>query len=381
MKGLEKQIDLMENSFTILHTESSTAWGGQEIRIFSESLGMIERGHRVIIAAQESSILRKKASDVGLETITLSFEKKDYPKTFFKILNLIKQLKPDFINTHSSRDSWTASMASRASSLKPIIIRTRHLSTPVAKNLTSSIIYRLLPHKIVTTGKAIKKQLIERNHVLPEKIISIPTGVDLNIFDPNQNYKDIRQELSFPKETPLIGMVSVLRSWKGHDYFINSVESVLKRFPHARFIIAGDGPRNEDIKNNIKEKNLTDIIFMLGHREDIPDIMSSLDILVHPSYASEGVPQSVAQGMAMKLPVIATELEALMEIVEDKKTGLLTPVKNSNKLAEKIMLLLEDQDLRATLGNNSRQLVLEKFSLEKMLDSTENLYNILVSNK
>lgn len=371
----------MKKNFTILHTEASTAWGGQEIRIFNESLGMKERGHRVMIGVQESSILREKASDIGLESITLSFEKKDSLKTFCKILKLIKQLKPDFINTHSSRDSWVAGMASRASSLKPIIIRTRHLSTPVAKNLTSSIIYRLLPHKIVTTGEAIKEQLVERNHVLPEKIISIPTGVDLNIFDPNQNYKDIRQELSLPEKTPLIGMVSVLRSWKGHDYFINSVESVLKESPEARFIIAGDGPRNEDIKNNIKEKNLTDVIFMLGHRDDIPDIMSSLDILVHPSYANEGIPQTIVQAMAMSVPVVATNLKALMEIVEDGKTGLLTPAKDPQKIAEKIMLLLKDTKLRATLGNNSRKLVLEKFSSEKMLDSTENLYNILASNK
>ena len=243
--------------WTVFHTESSLGWGGQETRILSESLGMRERGHRIIMLTPQQSMLSKKSADCGFENITVSFEKPDYPKIFFKVLSLIEQMKPDFINTHSSRDSWIVSLASRASKYKPFIIRTRHLSTPVARNIFGSTIYKFLPHKIITTGESIREQLIEDNNVFPGKIISIPTGIDLNRFNPNRKYKDIRNTLSLPQQTPLVGMVSVLRSWKGHDYFINAAEHISKTFPQIKFLIVGDGPRKDDLKKIIHEKKRT----------------------------------------------------------------------------------------------------------------------------
>ncbi|HJP19911.1 MAG TPA: glycosyltransferase family 4 protein [Nitrospinota bacterium] len=360
--------------WTIFHTEASLGWGGQEIRILNESICMRERGHRIIIITPAESSLMKKASDRGFEVISASFKRKDYPATCFKILKLIRLKRPDFINTHSSKDSWVASFAARLSNDKPFIIRTRHLSTPVAINIFGSVIYKLLPHKIITTGEAIREQLIERNRVSPGKIMSIPTGVDLKLFDPSKSKKKIRKELSLTEKTPIVGMVSVLRSWKGHNFFIEAIVTVLKKFSNVRFLIVGDGPRKESLTKMIKEKGLSETILMLGHREDVPEIMASLDILVHPSYANEGVPQSIVQGMAMGVPVIASDIKPLKEVVTDGETGLLSPNKDSGELAKRIILLLKNKELMRKMGNNGQKFVVEKFSMEKMIISIENLY-------
>ena len=360
--------------WTIFHTEASLGWGGQEIRILNESIGMRNKGHKIVIITPPDSMLRKKASDQGFEVIALPFDRKYFPIILYKILNLIKQKKPHIINTHSSKDSWIASIAGRLSRYKPFIIRTRHLSTPVATNIMGSIVYRFLPHKIITTGEIIKEQLIKRNRVSADKVISLPTGIDFSIFNSDKKQRNIRKELSLPEKTPLIGMVSVLRSWKGHDHFIDAAELISKKNPLTKFLIVGDGPRQNDIYRIIKEKKLSEVIFMTGHRDDIPAIMASLDILVHPSYANEGVPQSLIQGMAMEVPIIASDLEALSEVIKDRKTGLVVPTKNPKKLAEMIMLLLEDSTLMSKLKNNAKKIVLEKFSIEKMIDSIESLY-------
>tara|TARA_B100000315_G_scaffold8981_1_gene8839 strand:- start:13475 stop:14572 length:1098 start_codon:yes stop_codon:yes gene_type:complete len=360
--------------WTIFHTEASLGWGGQEIRILNESMGMRDRGHKIIIITPADSSLMKKASDRRFEVISASFKRKDYPATCFKILKLIQNKRPNFINTHSSKDSWVASFAARLSTYKPFIIRTRHLSTPVATNIFGSVIYKLLPHKIITTGEAIREQLIERNRVSPEKIMSIPTGVDLKLFDPKKSQKKIRRELCLTEKTRLVGMVSVLRSWKGHDYFIDATVTVLKKFSNVRFLIIGDGPRKENLTKIIKEKGLSESIFMLGHREDVPEIMASLDVLAHPSYANEGVPQSIIQGMAMGIPVIASDIKSLREVVTDGETGILSPMKNSGELAKKIILLLNNKELMRKMGNNGRKFVVEKFTMEKMISSVENLY-------
>jgi len=360
--------------WTIFHTEASGGWGGQEIRILAESLGMRARGHRVVIIAEAGSGIMEKAAGAGLETVPVSFRKKDYPKTFVRLARLMGELGADFVNTHSSRDSWLASLAAKASPRGPFVIRTRHISTPVATNLAASIIYRRLPDGIVTTAEAIRRQLITRNGVDPDRVVTIPTGVDTGVFDPARGYGDVRGELGLAPGTPLVGMVSVLRSWKGHDYFIEAAALVAREVPEARFLVAGDGPRRDDIRRIIAERGLAGKVLMMGHREDVPAVLASLDVFVQPSYANEGIPQSVMQAMAMEVPVVASDLPPFRELVTDGDTGLLVPARDPRALAERITLLLGDRALGTRLGKDARRLVTERFSVERMLDSTEELY-------
>jgi glycosyltransferase involved in cell wall biosynthesis len=367
----------IEHMWTVIHTEASPAWGGQEIRILREALGMRERGHRVVIVAQPESDLLQKTSQQGFETVAISFEKRDWPTTLRRLLTLFKRIRPDVVNTHSSKDSWIAGIAARISNLRPVLVRTRHLSTPISKSFLSAIVYKGLTHKIVTTGEAIREQLIERNNVPRDHIISIPTGVDLERFDPTKEFRDIRLELSLAADTPLIGMVSVLRSWKGHDYLIEAAQRIHHTIPEVRFLIVGDGPRREVLEATIREKDLSDIVLMPGHREDVPDIIASLDILVHPSYANEGIPQTLLQGLAMKTPIISSDLKPLLEVIRDGETGLTVPVKDPSALVDKIEMLLRDNDLKETLVNNGGEHV-KNFSKEMMLDLTEGLYKALI---
>ncbi|MBI5809744.1 MAG: glycosyltransferase family 4 protein [Deltaproteobacteria bacterium] len=359
---------------TIFHTEASLGWGGQEIRILKEAECMRKRGHRVIIIAEETSGILGRAKASGFEVVSMSFLKKDYPASFFRLLKLMKEFAPDVVNTHSSRDSWLAGLAARASSAQPALIRTRHLSTPVAKGIASSIVYKSLPHRVITTAEAIRDNLIRINGCLPDRIVSIPTGVDLVLFNPLRHYKDIRAELSLPDDTLLAGMVSVIRSWKGHDCFVEAAGILSKKFPDARFIITGDGPRREAIEKMVKDKNLSGHVLMLGHREDIPDIMAFIDILVQPSYGNEGVPQSLLQAMAMETPVVVSDIRPLLEVVTDKVTGLVAKTKDPESLAEKIEALMRDKALRDRLGAAGRRLVVERFSMENMADAVERTY-------
>lgn len=359
---------------TIFHTEASLGWGGQEIRILNESLGMKERGYRVFIIAQKDSMLFERARKAGLDAIPLSFRKKDYPRTFLSLLRLIKELRPAFLITHSSRDSWLGGLVSRISRFRPFVIRTRHISTLTSTGVATSILYGCLPDRVVTTAEAIRAQLIERNKVAPERIISIPTGVDFSLYDPSRAHRDIREQMSLPAGTPLVGMVSVLRSWKGHEFFIAAAKLVSARMPGARFIIAGDGPRKDAIKKLIDENGLVGTVLMLGHRDDVPDVLASLDVLVQPSYANEGVPQSILQAMAMAVPVVASDLPPFREVVRDSETGFLVPSRDPAALAEKMEALLKAPSLRDRFGKQGRALALKRFSRERMLDATEELY-------
>ncbi len=360
---------------TIIHTEASLGWGGQEIRILGESSCMKRRGHRVVIIAEQESMLLGKAAEAGFETVALSFKKKDYPASFLKLLKLIKRLQPDVINTHSSRDSWLAGCAAKASGASPALIRTRHLSTPVSKSYASSIVYGRLPDMIITTAESIREALIRRNGVRPDKVVSIPTGVDLSGFDPERLKGGLREELGLEPSTPLVGMVSVIRSWKGHDYFVEAAQIARAAQPETRFVIAGDGPRREAVARLIDEKGLSGTVIMLGHRDDVPRVMASLDILAQPSYGNEGVPQTVLQALAMGLAVVSSDLPPLLEVIEDGVTGLVAPSRDAAALAERITTLIKDEPLRKRLGATGREMVRRRFSAEKMADDVEEVYD------
>lgn len=364
--------------WTIFHTEASLGWGGQEIRVLNECLGMRSRGHRPVIISGENSGIFLKARQAGIEAVPLSFRKKDYPASLVKLVKMIRGLRPDVLNTHSSRDSWLASAAAMLARPRPVIIRTRHISTPVSTGLASSIIYRHAPDRIVTTSEGIRERLINVNGVEPGKAVSIPTGIDMDAFDPELRHPDLRAELGLPASSPLIGMVSVLRSWKGHDCLIDAAGLVKKTYPEACFIIAGSGPREEYIRKKIASSGLEKTVLMLGHRDDVPMVLSSLDVFVQPSYANEGVPQSIVQAMAMMVPVAASGLPSFLEIVEDRKTGLLFKANDPWGLADSISMLLEDRLLARRLSVNARRLAVERFSIERMLDRTEELYEELL---
>jgi len=358
----------------ILHTEASLGWGGQEIRIIQESVGMICRGHRIIIAAPKESQIFKRAQDAGIKTFTAKFQKKN-PFSILKMSSLINREKPDIVNTHSSLDSWVTSIAAKLlRKTKPKIIRTRHLSTPISRSYLSHLIYDIMPDAIITTGEAIRERMIKHNGFDGLKIFSIPTGIDLERF----NLARVKPSLQI--EGFSIGMIGILRSWKGHKYFIEAIPKILRQIPNAVFYIIGDGPQKDNIINLIYNLSLKEKVLMLGHRGDIPEIIASLDIIVHPSYANEGVPQSILQALAMEKPVIASDVGAIKEVVIDGQTGFLIEPRHPAQLAEKVIELYRNPELMVKFGREGRRLVEENYSLEKMLDKIEGLYKKLLAN-
>jgi glycosyltransferase involved in cell wall biosynthesis len=348
-------------------------WGGQEIRIVQESAGMLKRGHRIVIAAPSQSTIFKRASAEGIEVLPADFRKKN-PLSIFRIASLINKVRPDIVNTHSSSDSWVSGIAGTLSKARPKIIRTRHLSAPISRSYTNRVIYNLLPDAVITTGEEIRQRMIHTSGFSASKIVSIPTGVDLERFSPQ------KVKPAFQPKGLAVGMIGVLRSWKGHTFFIEAIPKILEQIPDAFFYIVGDGPQRRHLDELMRTLSYRDRIILLGHREDIPEIMASLDMIVHPSYANEGVPQTILQALAMEKTVIASDAGAIKEVVINGTTGVLIEPRNAGQLAEKVIEFNNKPELRTNFGKEGRRLVEEHHSIDKMLDKIEVLYNKLLYN-
>ncbi|HEV8243338.1 MAG TPA: glycosyltransferase [Nitrospirales bacterium] len=358
----------------VLQTESALELGGEEFRVLAEVEGLVQRGHRVILALRPNSQLQGLASAQGVPVETVMMEKWLYPIAILFLVRLISRYTIDIVHTHGSRDSWIAAIAGRLSRRKPVIIRTRHKSVPIADNFLNRILYTRLTDRIITTGERVRQDLIQRNRFDGSRIVSIPTGVDLGLFRPRPDDGAFRAELGIAPQEFLVGMVSFLRDYKGYRYYIEAARLVLEREAMVRFLIVGDGPEQEALRAQIDQLGLTDRVIMTGHREDIPNILSALDLFVLTSIDAEGLPQVITQALAMEKPVVASNVGAVSEVVMHGQTGLLVPPRDPDAMAEQILLLMKDRDLGRRLAYNGRRLVEERYSLATMLDRVEALY-------
>jgi glycosyltransferase involved in cell wall biosynthesis len=371
-------------AYTILHTESSTGWGGQEIRVLTESAGMIRRGHKVLLACQPNSIIARRASDYGIKTIIIRMNGAFDIVGITRLRALMLKEKVNIVNTHSSKDSWCAGLAAKlAGSVK--IVRSRHLSIPIKRSFESRLLYNTIPDAIVTTGKAIREHIIEQIGVSPEKVVSIPTGIDLGLFDPSRaDRMRFRKELGLTDDTPLVGTVAMLRRMKGLEYFVEAAKIVLATLPKAHFVIVGDVAFKSSIKERltaqIRSLGILDKVTMVGYREDIPDVMAALDVFVLASVEHEGVPQVISQALAMEKPVVATDTGSIREQIIHGETGYLVDKANPQQLAAAVLMAFEDANKSQEMGRNGRRLVEKYFSLDSMLDATEALYSRLLLN-
>ncbi len=366
--------------FRILHTECSRGLGGQEFRVLHEVMGMKDRGHQVILAVQPSSQLKDRALKCGLCVEPVDMRKSRWISLVSSFTRLISKYNIDVINTHGSIDSWTASIAGRLSSRKPIIIRTRHKSTPISNNLRHWILYQKLPHAIVTTGQAVKDAMVERNGIDEAMVVSIPTGVDLERYRPQKPADSLKKDLRATRWDLWVGTVAFLRDYKGLDDFIQAAKLTIETIPETRFLIVGSGPEEKNLAHRVAELNLSHGVVLTGFREDIPQILSLLDVFVLPSVSGEGIPQVLTQALAMERAVVMTRVGGIPEIVQHGITGLLVDPRSPPQLADAICTLLRDKELRAKLGLAGKHRVVENYSLARMLDRTEELYSTLLRN-
>ena len=230
-----------------------------------------------------------------------------------------------------------------------------------------------MPNVVITTGEAIRERMITYNRFNPQKIISIPTGVDLERFNPEK----VRPVLK--KEGFLIGMISVLRSWKGHKYLIEAAPKILSHISEAKFFIVGEGPQRGNIERMIQKMDLKEKVIMLGHREDIPEVMASLDVIVHPSTGHEGLPRTILQALAMGKPIIASKVGSISELIKHLTTGILIPSCNSEAIAKAVVEVYKNPHWALQMAQEGQKIVKQHYSYEAMLNKIENIYTTLFS--
>lgn len=359
-----------KRALSIIHTEASLGWGGQEIRILTEAAGMVRRGHRVSLLCPPEARIFAEAQRRNLPVTALPIGRKNLAG--LRALRRWLTAHPaDIVNTHSSTDSWLAALACLGLGRPPALVRTRHISAPIPDNGPTRWLYQKAAAHIVTTGENLRQQLIRDNGYRADTITSVPTGIDTDLFVPGDRLA-ARRQLGIDPDGVVIGIVATLRSWKGHRYLIEAFAGMADQ--RAKLLIVGDGPQREGLQQQVAGLGLTERVFLPGNQREVLPWLRAMDIFVLPSYANEGVPQAILQAMLCALPIVTTPVGSILEAVEDGETALVVAPKNAHALSKAIERLIHDPALRETLGRAARARALERFGLEAMLDKMESVF-------
>ncbi len=361
---------LVLTSLRVLHAESSLGWGGQELRVLEESAGLAGRGHEVVIAASPESRVLGEARKRGLMHRAVPIAGKSLAGVLAMRRAFI-ELRPSVVNCHSSADSWLCALAARIVSNPPPIVRTRHISAPIPDNAASRWLYLRATAQVVTTGGSLRDQVMRETGLEAERVISVPTGIDLERFSPGDRAV-ARTTLGLPSRCFLVGIVATLRSWKGHRYLVEAVASIADRNLHL--VIVGDGPGKNNLRDQVRALSIGERVRFAGEQGDVVPWLRALDVFVLPSYANEGVPQAIMQAMACGIPVITTGVGAIPEIVRDDETGAVIPARDSLAIADAITALRLDAGRRIRFAESGRREALQRFSSTVMLDRMEAVF-------
>jgi len=354
---------------SIVHTEASLGWGGQELRILAESQGLMRRGHDVRLICAPEARIYAEAPNWGLPVIAAPIGEKGLAG-LRRMVQWFRRNRCDVISTHSSTDSWLSALAMLVLGRPYPIVRTRHISAPVTQNLLTRWLYTRATSRIVTAGEALRRELIERNGYSATRIDSVPTGIDTTRFRPGDRV-GARKALGLPVDRPLVGIVATLRSWKGHLYLIEAFASLPKT---VGLVIVGDGPMRPQLEARIDKLGLRDRTVFAGNRTDVVPWLQAIDLFALPSYANEGVPQALVQAMLVALPCVTTPVGGIPELAEHERTALLVAPRDPVALAAAIERLAGNEGLRRELGEAARKRCVEDYAFERMLDRMEAIY-------
>ena len=361
----------MEKRFTILHTEWSEGWGGQEMRILAEMKAHREMGHGLFLLCPPKTRLAKEAEELGLRVIPYKIRQAWDLKAIRTIRKVIRDSGVEIVHTHSSVDSWAAGMAARWAR-GPVLVRTRHISVPVKRPRLNRLYY--LPDAIVTTGEHIRRDLLRSHKIPSDRVVSIPTGVDTGRFSPRLPAWEVKKALGFPEDARVITSVAVLRTQKRHELILEAAGEVLREFPQARFLFVGEGPGQRRVERAVSARGLNQYVHLSGYRSDIPEILSFTEVGVIASVA-EGVPQFLFQVMAMARPFVSTAVGGIPDIAVRGDNGLLVPPEDSQALARAIIRLLRDPEEAGRLGAQGRLRVERDYTVERMAEKVLQVYH------
>lgn len=376
----------------ICHVITRLIVGGAQENTLLTCAGLHERGHRVTLvtgpeAGPEGSLLGEAQSS-GYDVIVLpSLHRAVNPWCDYRakrdLTNLFRQRRPQVVHTHSSKAGILGRLAARDAEV-PIIVHTIHgMSFNRTQSWPIRNLYRLLEvhcarftDRLITVADAMRDQAVVAGLAEPQQCTTVYSGMQTARFSPQQCDREAaRQSWSISEHDVVIGTIARLFRNKGYEQLIPAMVEVARRNPKIRFVWVGDGVQRDLYERQLEQLGIRDRVHFTGliHPQEVPKMLAGMDMLVHASQW-EGLPRAAVQALLMERPVISFDIDGAPEVVIPDQTGVLVKLNDVTGLAEAMMNLSENPAERQRLGQAGRQLCLQRFDHNHMVDALERVY-------
>lgn len=359
--------------------------GGAERQIVELCQRLDKNKFRLIVACLSNrNSLLKEMGQQGIETYSLNI-KRIYSLggviKGFRFSKALRERNVDIVMTyHFGSDIWGTVCGKMAG--VPIIISNRR-DMGFWRNHKHIFAYKIINrwvNRIIVVSNAVKRIVLEEERVPGQKTELLFNGIDLQRFNETPIGFNIKEGLSLPNNSQVIGCVGNLRPVKGIEFLLNAAKLIIEDFPNAHFLLIGSGELKGNLVTKTQELGIQNNIHFLGLRRDVTDLLRIMDICVLPSL-SEGMSNALLEYMAAGKPVVATAVGGNTDVIEHEKNGVLVPPKDPEALATQIIRLLKDIVLAARLGNEARKTVENKFNINKQITRLEDFLDKLITEK
>jgi len=322
--------------------------------------------------------LEAELAAAGVETIVLAKRAKLDVSVVPRLVRLIRNRHIDLVHTWL----FTGNAFGRAAAILAgdckIVASERSVDrwrTPIHMSVDRLLATRT--SRIIVNAEAVMRFYVEREQIPARKFVVIPNGLDLSRVEAAEP-ASLREELGLLPAARLIGCVARLEEQKGVEYLIGAAGLMRGHLPDAVFVVAGDGPKEAQLRQLVAAQDLEANCRLLGHRNDIPAFMAALDVLVLPSLW-EGLPNVVLETMAAGCPVVATDIDGTRELVADGDSGLLVPVRNPQAISDAVLRLLSDGPLARRLAAKGTAGA-QGYTIARMVERTQSVYDQLTED-
>lgn len=308
------------------------------------------------------------------------------PLALYRLARLLVREQVTILQTHGARSSAYGQVAGRLAGV-PIIVSTVHnslLDYPIGslkRWLYLTVLRRTmrLADRIICVSEDLRQHVHGDLQVAANKTVTVHNGIDLARLHQKVSTTPVRDEFGVGKG-PLLVSIGRLTEQKGHRYLLAALPSLLATWPELRCVIIGEGDLGETLNKLAVRLGLASTCVFAGARTDIPVILAAADLLVLPS-VSEGFPFVLLEALAMGRPVVASRVNGVPELIEDRKTGRLVPPRDSQALASVIRELLLDPPQAAAMGEQGRRVVQERFTADGMVAQTVALFESVLGER
>jgi glycosyltransferase involved in cell wall biosynthesis len=362
-------------SIAFMNSIAADVWRGGEKWMVNAAAGLSGRGHRVVCIGRDNALWLRHAAARGVETLSLPIHSDFDPFIIRKLCRIFKEREIDLLCCNFEKDVRLGGIAGRIAKVKRIFVR-KGLAL-IYDKLRYRLSYRFIVDDIISPAGFIKKQFAKFPWLDQARIHVIPNGVallDTAAWDRGM----LRRAAGVAEGEPILFGAGRIFSQKGFDYLVDALLLLHRQGIKAHGAIAGGG-EEEVVRSQAARLGLTPYIHLLGHRDDVLQLMYGADIFILSSI-DEGLPNVVLEAMSVGTPVVAADAGGTAEIITDGVNGYVVPTRDAAAIARRAGELLRDNRLRAEIGTKGFLTVQERFSIPVMVERVEALFSSAVAD-